>query len=148
MVGRVCAQMEDRKMLPKPHKLRSPPNRRDKKTILMLADMGSLADIVYLAAYDRLGLPRNLLKPACTPLTGFTGHSIYSVGIAELDFTMGEAPRTSTIKAYFTVEDISDPSYNGLIDRPILIALRAIVSPLHLKMKFPTTRGVGEVSGD
>ncbi|GAA0138494.1 hypothetical protein LIER_00232 [Lithospermum erythrorhizon] len=60
----------------------------------MLVDTGSLVDIMYLAAYDRLGLPHNLLKPACTPLIG------------------------------------------------------AIVSRLHLKMKFPTTGGVGEVSGD
>ncbi|GAA0167779.1 hypothetical protein LIER_22638 [Lithospermum erythrorhizon] len=114
----------------------------------MLVDTGSSADILYLAAYDRLGLPRNLLKPACTPLTGFTGHSIYPVGIAGLDFTVGEAPRTSTIRASFTMVDISDPSYNGLIGRPILTALRAIVSPLHLKMKFSTTGGVGEVSED
>ncbi|GAA0166816.1 hypothetical protein LIER_43771 [Lithospermum erythrorhizon] len=70
------------------------------------------------------------------------------MGMAELDFTVGEAPRTSTIRASFTVVDISDPSYNGLIGRPILIALRAIVSPLHLKMKFPTTGGVREVSED
>ncbi|GAA0152876.1 hypothetical protein LIER_11244 [Lithospermum erythrorhizon] len=65
-----------------------------------------------------------------------------------MDLTMGEAPRTSTIRAFFTVVDISDPSYNGLVGRPILTALRAIISPLHLKMKFPKTGGVGEVSGD
>ncbi|GAA0158443.1 hypothetical protein LIER_38654 [Lithospermum erythrorhizon] len=97
---------------------------------------------------DRLGLPRNLLKPACTPLIGYTGYSIYPVGITELDFIVGEAPRTSTIRASFIVVDISDPSYNRLIGRAILTALRAIVSPLHLKMKFPTIGGVGEVSGD
>ncbi|GAA0141329.1 hypothetical protein LIER_02496 [Lithospermum erythrorhizon] len=113
----------------------------------MLVDTGSSADILYLAAYDRLGLPSNLLKPSCTPLTCFTRHSIYPVGIAELDFTVGEAPRTSTIRVSFTVVDISDHSYNGLIGHPILTALRAIVSYLHLKIKFPTTGGVGEVSG-
>ncbi|GAA0148740.1 hypothetical protein LIER_36787 [Lithospermum erythrorhizon] len=98
----------------------------------MLVETGSSPDILYLATYDRLGLPRNLLKPACTHLTGFTGHSIYPVGIAELDFTVGEAPRTSTIRASFTVVDISDPSYNGFIDYPILTTIRAIVSPLHI----------------
>ncbi|GAA0162562.1 hypothetical protein LIER_18628 [Lithospermum erythrorhizon] len=70
------------------------------------------------------------------------------VGIADLDFTVGEAPRNVTIRASFTVVDISNPSYNGLIWCPILTALRAIVSPLHLKMKFPTTGRVGEVLGD
>ncbi|GAA0154462.1 hypothetical protein LIER_12434 [Lithospermum erythrorhizon] len=85
---------------------------------------GDPADIMYLAAYDRLGLP------------------------PELDSTVGEAPSTSTIRACFTVVDIYDPSYNGFIEHPIRTTLRAIVSPLHLKMKFPTTRGEGEVLGD
>ncbi|GAA0179078.1 hypothetical protein LIER_29927 [Lithospermum erythrorhizon] len=58
----------------------------------MLVDMGSSAHILYLQAYDRLGLPRKHLKPVSTPLIGFTGHSVYSIGIAELELTVGEAP--------------------------------------------------------
>ncbi|GAA0145023.1 hypothetical protein LIER_36056 [Lithospermum erythrorhizon] len=50
-----------------------------------------------------------------------------------------------TVRACVTVVDIADLSYNGLIGRPLLTALRAIVSPLHLKMKFPTS---GEMTGD
>ncbi|GAA0158315.1 hypothetical protein LIER_38616 [Lithospermum erythrorhizon] len=46
------------------------------------------------------------------------------------------------------VIDIQDSTYNGLIERPILTALTEIVSPLHLKMKFPTTRGIGEICGN
>ncbi|GAA0162432.1 hypothetical protein LIER_18525 [Lithospermum erythrorhizon] len=114
----------------------------------ILVGTESSANILYLVAYDRLGLPRNLMKPACTPLIRLTGHSIYPVGIPELDFTVGETPRTSMIRASFTMDDISDPAYNGLIGRPILTALRAIVSPIHLKMKFPTTGGLGEVTSD
>ncbi|GAA0155731.1 hypothetical protein LIER_13398 [Lithospermum erythrorhizon] len=56
--------------------------------------------------------------------------------------------KVSTIRAQFTVVNIADPSYNGLIGRPILTALRAIVSPVHLKMKFPTPGGIWEVCGD
>ncbi|GAA0140805.1 hypothetical protein LIER_02092 [Lithospermum erythrorhizon] len=113
----------------------------------MLVDTGSSTNILYLRAYARFGLPHNLLKVACTPLTGFMWHSIYPVGIAELDFTVEEALRTSTIRVSFTVVDISYPSYNRLI-RPIITSLRAKVLLLHLKKKFPTTGGVGEVSGD
>ncbi|GAA0174279.1 hypothetical protein LIER_27704 [Lithospermum erythrorhizon] len=76
------------------------------------------------------------------------GHVIYPVGIITLEFTVGIGDRTSKIKTQFTVVDIDDPSYNGLIGRPILIALRAIVSPLHLKMKFPTAGGIEEVCGN
>ncbi|GAA0187549.1 hypothetical protein LIER_34837 [Lithospermum erythrorhizon] len=35
-----------------------------------------------------------------------------------------------------------------LTGRPMLTALRAIVSPLHLKMKFSTVGGIGEVCGN
>ncbi|GAA0146941.1 hypothetical protein LIER_06766 [Lithospermum erythrorhizon] len=107
----------------------------------MLVDTGSLADIL-----DKLGLARKHLKPVATPLTGFMGHSIQPMGIA--DVRIGKGPRMVTVRASFTVVDIADPSYNGLIGRPLLTALRAIVSPLHLKMKFPTPRGVGEMTGD
>ncbi|GAA0184156.1 hypothetical protein LIER_42526 [Lithospermum erythrorhizon] len=94
------------------------------------------------------GLPCKHLKQVSTPLTGFTGHSVYPTGIAELDLTVGEAPRTTTVRASFTVVDILNPSYNGLIGRPLLNDLRAMVSHLHLKMKFPTSEGVGEISKD
>ncbi|GAA0168428.1 hypothetical protein LIER_23146 [Lithospermum erythrorhizon] len=70
------------------------------------------------------------------------------MGIAELDFMVGEPPRTSTIRASFTVVDISEPSYNGLIGCPNLTAVRAIVLPLYLKMKFSTMGGMGKVSRD
>ncbi|GAA0156742.1 hypothetical protein LIER_38337 [Lithospermum erythrorhizon] len=43
-----------------------------------------------------MGLPRKHLKPVSTPDTGFTGHSVYHTRIAELDVTIGEAPRIAT----------------------------------------------------
>ncbi|GAA0165507.1 hypothetical protein LIER_20896 [Lithospermum erythrorhizon] len=114
----------------------------------MLVDMGSSADILYLITYDKLQLPRSLIQPITTPLTGFTGHMVYPVGIVALDFTVRKGEKTTTIRAQFMVVDIDDTSYNGLIGRPILTSLRAIVSPLHLKLKFPSAGGIGEVCGN
>lgn len=39
-------------------------------------------------------------------------------------------------------------SYNANIERPTLNTLKAITSMYHLKMKFPTEVGVGEVCGE
>ncbi|GAA0142182.1 hypothetical protein LIER_03139 [Lithospermum erythrorhizon] len=75
-------------------------------------------------------------------------HWINGMGVVTLDFTVGVDAKVSTIRAQFTVVDIADSSYNGLIGRPILTSLREIVSPIHLKMKFPTPGGIGEVCGD
>ncbi|GAA0184157.1 hypothetical protein LIER_31446 [Lithospermum erythrorhizon] len=55
----------------------------------MLVDTGSSTDILYLSTYDKLGLPRNMLQPMHTPLTGFIRHSVYPKGMAILDFTVG-----------------------------------------------------------
>ncbi|GAA0141129.1 hypothetical protein LIER_02344 [Lithospermum erythrorhizon] len=115
----------------------------------MLVDTDSSLDILYMSTYDKLQLSRSLLQPFHTPLTGFTGHSVFTTGVVTLDFTVSCGSKSSTIRAQFTVVDIKDPSYNGLIGRPILTALRAIVSPIHLKMKFPTPGGIeGEEEED
>ena len=39
-------------------------------------------------------------------------------------------------------------AYNVIIDRPALNKLKIGTSTYHLKMKFPTAEGVGEVKGD
>ena len=39
-------------------------------------------------------------------------------------------------------------AYNAILDRFGLNTLRAVVSTYHLKFKFPTSQGVGEVRGD
>ncbi|GAA0161566.1 hypothetical protein LIER_17850 [Lithospermum erythrorhizon] len=114
----------------------------------MLFDMGSSADILNHNTFDKLKLPRSHIQPIATPPTGFTGHIVYPLGIAMLDLTVRTGNKNTTIKAQFTVVDIDDPSYNGMIGRPILTALRAIVSPLHLKMKFPIAGGIGEAYGN
>ncbi|GAA0155166.1 hypothetical protein LIER_12951 [Lithospermum erythrorhizon] len=108
----------------------------------ILVDTGSSTDILYLSTYDKLHLPRSHIQPIGTPLLGFTVHVVYPLGIATLDLIVRTGNKTTTIKAQFTVVDIDDPSYNRLIGRPILTALRAIVSPLHLKIKFPTAGGI------
>ncbi|GAA0149407.1 hypothetical protein LIER_08588 [Lithospermum erythrorhizon] len=110
----------------------------------MSVDTGSSADISYLSTYDKLQLPLSHIQPIATPLIGFTGHVVYPLGIATLYFIVEEGKRIATIKAQFTVVDINDSSYNGLLGRPILTVLRAIVSPLHLKLKFLTSEDIGE----
>lgn len=39
-------------------------------------------------------------------------------------------------------------SYNAIVRHPTLNSLRAVTSTYHLKMKFPTNLGLGEVRGE
>ncbi|XP_040996075.1 uncharacterized protein LOC121242248 [Juglans microcarpa x Juglans regia] len=42
----------------------------------------------------------------------------------------------------------SPSSYNAILGRPVLNKLKVVTSTYHLKIKFPTATGVGEVKGD
>ena len=39
-------------------------------------------------------------------------------------------------------------SYNAILGRPILVAMRAVTSIYHLCLKFPTPSGVGVIRGN
>ncbi|GAA0167629.1 hypothetical protein LIER_22515 [Lithospermum erythrorhizon] len=114
----------------------------------MLVDTGSSTDFLYLSAFDKLQLPRSIIEPMRTPLTEFTGHSGYPLGVATLWVTMGKHLTSTTFQVQFTMVDIPDLSYNGLIGRPILTAIKAIVSPIYLKLKFPIAAGIVKMNGD
>ena len=57
------------------------------------------------------------------------------------------APKQATIMVDFLM--VNRPfAYNAIIGCPSLNKLKAATSTYHLKMKFPTEEGVGEVKGD
>ncbi|GFY90877.1 hypothetical protein Acr_07g0010730 [Actinidia rufa] len=53
----------------------------------------------------------------------------------------------TTVWQDFIVVDCPSP-YNAILGRPMLGRIKAITSTYHLKMKFPTLTGIGEVKGD
>ncbi|GAA0183935.1 hypothetical protein LIER_42486 [Lithospermum erythrorhizon] len=65
----------------------------------MLVDTGSSTDIIYFSAFYKLNLPRSIIEPMRTPLTGFTGHSVYPLGVARLWVTMGKGLTSTTFQA-------------------------------------------------
>ena len=76
----------------------------------------------------------------------FTRESVISKGIIKLAITLGEAPRTTTIVIdFFVVNCLS--TYNGVLGRPLLRALKAAMSIHCLTMKFLTTTGICQVRG-
>jgi hypothetical protein len=113
----------------------------------ILVDNGSSADILYWSAFLHLGISRDKIIPAASPLVGFAGEQVYPVGSIELPVTPGEYPRQKTIMVKFLVVD-RPSAYNAILGRAALNELEAITSTAHLKMKFPTKEGVGEVRGD
>lgn len=113
----------------------------------ILVDNGSSADILYWSAFSHLGISREKILPAPCPLVGFAGEQVHPVGSIELPVTVGEHPRQRTIMTRFLLID-KPSAYNAIIGRAALNELEAVTSTAHLKMKFPTKEGVGEVKGD
>ncbi|PON65900.1 hypothetical protein PanWU01x14_113890 [Parasponia andersonii] len=87
------------------------------------------------------------LKPAITPLYGFTGNSIMPMGMIELMVNVGTYPRVSMVMTQFLVIDCPS-AFNVVLGRPTLRELRAVTSIYYLAIKFPTQQGVGEVRGN
>ena len=113
----------------------------------VLVDNGSLVDILYYQAFQKIGLKDNDLKPSPNPVYDLTEDSIMPMGVITLPMTMGEYPRQSCVMADFLV--IDQPStFNVVLGRPSLRSLKAITNIYHLLMKFPTPNGVGKVQGN
>lgn len=113
----------------------------------ILLDNGSSADILYLMAFKQLNIPQERITPVCLTLTGFIGEQVQLFGCIELSIIAGTIPKQTTILVKFQLVDI--PSvYNIILGRFALNELQAITSTPHLKMKFLTKGGVGEVRGD
>ncbi|KAL2252293.1 UNVERIFIED_CONTAM: hypothetical protein Sindi_0024000 [Sesamum indicum] len=71
----------------------------------VLIDSGSSADIIFKNVVDRMGLENARLEPVKTPLVGFGGSEVASLGTIELPVSMGEEPKRKTLMVKFLVVD-------------------------------------------
>ena len=119
----------------------------DYTTRRVLVDNGSSTDILYYPAFQQMNLGRDQLRPVHSPLVGFGGMKVQSVGTITLPVVVGAYPQPVTRNVNFLVVDCSS-SYNAIIGRPTLNNWKAVTSTYHLSVKFPTEYEVGEVQGD
>ncbi|XP_074327513.1 uncharacterized protein LOC141665429 [Apium graveolens] len=117
----------------------------DNEVRRMLIDNGSSVNILFKHTVDRMQLGR-VRSNECRedPLYGF-GHNLVPIqGTLYLPIIFGTAPNQMTHVIKFYV--INAPSsYNEIIGRSALTMMQAITSISHLKIKFPTPTGVGEI---
>ncbi|RDX76894.1 hypothetical protein CR513_43069, partial [Mucuna pruriens] len=77
-------------------------------------------------------------------LYGFAGEQEPIKGVIELKTTFGEGNCVRSILVLYTIMDIDMP-YNIIMGRPALNKLGAVVSTLHLCMKYSVGKEVGSV---
>ena len=113
----------------------------------VLVDNGSSVDIIFTSAFDKVGIGRERLEPINTHLRGFYEEKVLPLGSIRLVLTLGEPPCKATMTARFLIVD-APSSYNILLGRPSLNAIKSIPSAYHMMIKFPTISGAGMVRGD
>ncbi|GAA0149481.1 hypothetical protein LIER_43060 [Lithospermum erythrorhizon] len=113
----------------------------------MLVDTGSLVDILCLDAYLKLGMSREQIGLVSNPLVGFTGDVVSPLGVSNLMIIMGRNPQQAAKMVELTIMDMADGANNGIIGRPTLSQFEAVVSVIHLNMKFLTQDMTGEIQG-
>ena len=110
----------------------------------LLVDSGSTVNTLYWCAYQKIGLRRADLTSITSPPYRFTSDSVIPERTIKLAVTLGEPPQAAIVVIDFlTVKCPS--SFNGVLGRPLIKALKA-VTPIHcLTIKFPIEAGIGKV---
>ena len=98
---------------------------------------GSSTDIIFTSTFDKMGIGREKLEPVNAHLHGFSGKRVLPLGSIQLILALGQA--TTIVR--FLIVDVSS-TYNVLLGRPSLNAIRAIPSPYHMVIKFPAVNRV------
>ncbi|GJV53367.1 hypothetical protein Tco_1449108 [Tanacetum coccineum] len=80
------------------------------------------------------------MTPANTPLVGFSGEIIWTLGQISLLVKIGDEEHSTSTWINFMVVRSPSP-YNGIIGRPRVRRIRTVPSTTHGMLKFPVTCG-------
>ena len=109
----------------------------------VLKDEGNGAEIMYPDLHKSLGLePEDLVKYD-TPLVGFDG----KVVVPERQISLLVMIEGKKVMVNFIVVNAFSP-YTTILGRPWIHAMGAVLSALHMKIKFKTEDGIAVVRGD
>jgi len=112
-----------------------------RNVLRVLVDKGSLANVIFWNAFVGLQIPIDHLQPFDGVLVGFSGDQVEVRGYVDLWTTFRDKEVTKTIFVRYIL--VNAPlSYNLLLGGPSTNKLGAVISTVHLKMKFPTDDGM------
>ncbi|XP_057723345.1 uncharacterized protein LOC130939242 [Arachis stenosperma] len=101
----------------------------------VLFDPGSSADVLFYSTFKKMQLSDKSLQPSNRELVGFFEGRIPISGYVWLRMTLGEFPNSKILDIHFLVVDCISP-YNVILGRLSLNSFGAIVSTIHLCVKF------------
>ena len=108
----------------------------------VLVDLGSATDLLYLSAFQQMKVPLGHLSSAGRVLFGFNGATTLIMG----DIVISVKARPVTRQALFSVvENLG--SYNAIVGRAWLHAMKAVPSTYHQTIDYLTASGQGDLQG-
>ena len=105
-----------------------------------MIDQGSGADVMYPDLFKGLGLKNQDLTKYDSPLVSFDGRVVIPQGQISFPVSMED----KEVIATFIVVNSFSP-HTAILGRPWIHAMGAILSTLHMKVKFCTERGLATV---
>ncbi|XP_015954111.1 uncharacterized protein LOC127747492 [Arachis duranensis] len=102
----------------------------------VLLDPGSSADVFFYLTFQKMKLSDNIIRPSTGDLVGFSCERVPVIGSVWLQTTLGKFPSSKTSDIQYLVVDCFSP-YNIILGQPFLNRFGAIVSTIHLCVKFP-----------
>ncbi|GKV31333.1 hypothetical protein SLEP1_g40029 [Rubroshorea leprosula] len=105
-------------------------------------DTGSSPDILYWSCFQKMQLNPSSLQKYEEPIYGFDNQPVPVEGVITLPIYVGSEPRFRMASVNFLVVKM-ELAFNTILGRATMCELKAVVSQLHLCMKFPTPQGVG-----
>ena len=114
----------------------------------ILIDTGSSSDIISWSCLKNLKFDEKNLIQVSHPLVGFGGGVIHPAGRIDLPVRIGDKKKgRNHVVRFLVVKDLT--AYNIIIGRPTLNAIKAVIVPSLMLMKFSCEDGsVGAIYGD
>ncbi|XP_057756246.1 uncharacterized protein LOC130975468 [Arachis stenosperma] len=102
----------------------------------VLLNPGSSADVLFYSTFKKMQLSDKALQPSGEKLAGFSGEKVPIAGYEWLRTILGEPPSSKTLDIQFLVVNCVS-SYNIILGHTSFNSFGAIVSTIHLCVKFP-----------
>ena len=109
----------------------------------VLVDQGNAVEIMYPNLYKELNLKPEDLTTYDSPLVTFEGKIVTPRGQIQLSVQTG----SDVVEVDFIVMDVYSP-YTAIVARPWLLALEAVSSTFHQRVKYPSNSQVKEIIGN
>lgn len=113
----------------------------------VIVDNGSQANIIFLHAFNQMGINHSLLQPTDNPLYGFRGKGTFPLDKIELPLSIDTNPNARSEQVTFDIVNMVYP-YNTIMGRGSNNKLEAAIHSVNLCMKVPGPLSAITIYGD